>query len=244
MSQTTDAGGREAAPAASRVARRPARLASPPMSQKVYGTLRRMLMAGGFRPGESVSLRTLAGRLDTSAMPVREAVNRLIAEQALQMLPNRQVIVPRMTRARFAELARLRVALECMVAAQAGEAVDDAAIEELEQLHAALTSAIARDDTPEILGRNRDFHFALYELARTEVTMPIIEALWVQVGPFLYVSLSQQSWTWTGTEHDAALAALRARDPEGTAGAIERDIRRTADLLMSNAVFDGDGPQP
>src|ERR1700739_2073168 len=90
--------------------------AAGPVSQQVYRTLRGLLTTGGFQPGETVSLRNLAKRLGTSAMPVREAVNRLIAEQALQMLPNRQVIVPRMTRRKFFELTRVRQLLEGMAA--------------------------------------------------------------------------------------------------------------------------------
>ena len=71
------------------------------MRVRVYRALARGLMAGMFKPGEAVTLRTLANRLGTSAMPVREAVSRLIAERALVLLPNRSVIVPRMSRARF-----------------------------------------------------------------------------------------------------------------------------------------------
>src|SRR5579872_5801124 len=61
------------------------------MQVKVYRTLARGLMSGMFKPGEAVTLRTLATRLGTSAMPVREAVSRLIAERALVLLPNRSV---------------------------------------------------------------------------------------------------------------------------------------------------------
>src|SRR5262249_24542396 len=68
------------------------------LQQRVYQALARGRMGGMFTPGEAVSLRTLAARLGTSAMPVREAVGRLIAEGALLMLPNRSVIIPRMSR--------------------------------------------------------------------------------------------------------------------------------------------------
>src|SRR5882757_8022469 len=51
------------------------------MRFRVYRALARGLMAGMFKPGEAVTLRTLAHRLGTSAMPVREAVSRLIAER-------------------------------------------------------------------------------------------------------------------------------------------------------------------
>src|SRR6201999_4039621 len=109
-----------------------------PVSQHVYRTLRGLLTTGGFQPGETVSLRNLAKRLGTSAMPVREAVNRLIAEQALQMMPNRQVIVPRMTRKKYFELVQVRQLLEGLVAGKACDNMTGPILRELEANHKSL----------------------------------------------------------------------------------------------------------
>jgi len=82
-------GGEQAARTAQRGRRLPLAAPSTPgrardtLRLRVYGALARGLMGGMFTPGEAVSLRTLAARLGTSAMPVREAVSRLIAERAL-----------------------------------------------------------------------------------------------------------------------------------------------------------------
>ena len=56
-------------------------------------------------PGQRFTLRGLAAAIGTSAMPVREAVTRLAAEQALEVLPNRAIRVPLMTRERFRNCA-------------------------------------------------------------------------------------------------------------------------------------------
>src|SRR3954467_11455408 len=115
---------REAKGDSSRV-RAAARIAAPPilsgperdtLQLRVYRALANGLKTGMFKPGEAVTLRTLATRLGTSAMPVREAVGRLIAERALVLLPNRSVIVPHMSRARFVELSETRQALEGIAA--------------------------------------------------------------------------------------------------------------------------------
>jgi DNA-binding GntR family transcriptional regulator len=209
-----------------------------PISQRVYLTLRRMLTVGGFRPGEGVSLRMLAKRLGTSAMPVREAVNRLIAEQALQMLPKRQVIVPRMTRRKFAELSRVRQLLEGEAAAAACENIHADLLAELDRIHGELLDALAADETAQILQKNRDFHFTLYEAGRCEILMPMIEGLWMQAGPFQAVSLSEQKRSWTATQHAAVLVALRGRDRDGVISAIQHDIGNAAELLMQIGVFD------
>ena len=54
------------------------------VQERVYQSLRLGLLRGEFLPGEQVSIRGLAEVLGTSAMPVREAVARLIAERAIE----------------------------------------------------------------------------------------------------------------------------------------------------------------
>ena len=208
-----------------------------PVSQRIYLTLRWMLTTGGFQPGESVSLRTLAKRLGTSAMPVREAVNRLIAEQALQMLSNRQVIVPHMTRRKFLELTRIRQILEGMVAGSACDNLSDRLLSKLEHEHHVMLVALASAPMSEILMRNKEFHFTLYEAARSEVLLPMIEGLWMQTGPFQALSLSRQKPLWQGHRHTALLNALRQRNREGVIGAIQGDISDVADMLTQIGIF-------
>lgn len=210
----------------------------PPHSQRVYARLRRMLMIGEFRPGDSVSIRTLSKRLNTGAMPVREAITRLIAEQALQMLPNRQVIVPRMTQRKFVELCKVRRMLEGMAAEAASKNADAELLDLLECHHVALLEAIDNDEPARILEKNRDFHFAIYEAANSEILMPMIERLWMQAGPFLFLSLTVRRTSWQATQHDAALEALRQRDHVGVVQAIQNDIDIGANSLMLTAAFD------
>ena len=209
-----------------------------PMSQKIYLTLRDMLMVGAFAPGESVSLRSLARRLGTSAMPVREAVNRLIAEKALHMLPNRYVIVPHMPRARFDEIWRLRQMLEAMAAEAACRNMDEATLSELEMLYARGMDALAADDIVGILASNKEFHFCLYEASRSEVLTPMIEGLWMQMGPFLRLSLAAGRGRWDGSQHRAMMAALHRRDPAAIAVAVKQDISQAADVLVDINAFD------
>lgn len=171
-------------------------------------------------------------------MPVREAVNRLIAEQALQMLPNRQVIVPRMTRRKYFELTRVRQLLEGMVGGSACENMTDALLNKLESDHAAMLAALHTAPVAEILTRNKDFHFSLYKMAQSEVLLPMIEGLWMQTGPFQALSLSRQKPLWQGHRHTALLAALRRRNRDDVIDAIQGDIGDVADMLMQIGVFD------
>ena len=78
-----------------------ARIARETVQERVYLALRDQLMRGGFEPGQKLKIAELAEAFGTSAMPVREALNRLTVERALETLPSRTVCVPALSSASF-----------------------------------------------------------------------------------------------------------------------------------------------
>ena len=76
------------------------------VAARVYQELKDYLAAGQLMPGQKLTLRELASALGVSPMPVREAVGRLTAEGALEVLPNRRIRVPLMAKAKFSEVLR------------------------------------------------------------------------------------------------------------------------------------------
>jgi DNA-binding GntR family transcriptional regulator len=239
---------REAKGAPPRV-RAAARIAAPPivsgperdtLQLRVYRALANGLKTGMFRPGEAVTLRSLAMRIGTSAMPVRQAVSRLIAERALVLLPNRSVIVPRMSRARFVELSRARKMLEGMAGEGAAAATTPALLRTLSDSNEAMKRSIEADDLRGALSHNTAFHFALYRSAGMPVILPLIEMLWLQAGPFLALSLLTPEVRWTAHYHQAALTALRCGDGASARRAIEDDIEETTEQLLKRAIFENE----
>ena len=208
------------------------------MRLRVYRALARGLMSGMFKPGEAITLRTLASRVGTSAMPVREAVSRLIAERALILLPNRSVIVPRMSRARFLELKEMRQVLEGRVTEAACERATPALLRKLSDINDAMKACLADDDIHGALDHNMRFHFTLYRAAGKSVVLPLIEMLWLQAGPFLALSLSIPGMRWTARHHHAVLLALRGSLALEARRAIEADIEETSAQLLKKAMFE------
>ena len=76
---------------------------------QVYQRLREALFTGMFAPGQSLTIRGLADSLGTSSMPVRESLQRLVAEHALVQMPNRTFKVTPFTPEMFRELVRVRM---------------------------------------------------------------------------------------------------------------------------------------
>lgn len=208
------------------------------MRVRVYRALSQGLMTGMFTPGEAVTLRTLAGRLGTSPMPVREAVSRLIAERALVLLHNRSVIVPRMSRTRFGELTQARQTLEGLVTEIACGRAGAELIAQLTTINDQMKACLDKGDYKESLALNMAFHFSLYRASGNQVVLPLIEMLWLQAGPFMALSVTMPNLRWTAKHHRAILAALRSADCVAARLAVENDITDSSRQLLDQALFD------
>jgi DNA-binding GntR family transcriptional regulator len=195
------------------------------------------LMVGALPPGQTITLRRLAEIFGTSAMPVREAINQLTAARALEILPNRSVAVPRMTAKRYNELTMARQAVEGLAAELACANVTPTLIRKLTDINNKLRSAIKNRDTLDCLSLNQEFHFTLYAAADTEILQPMIESLWLQAGPIMYLSLTSSSGPWDASCHEDVLAALKAKDPAGVRRGIKRDLGETAKSLLRSSIF-------
>ncbi|HSI39355.1 MAG TPA: GntR family transcriptional regulator [Xanthobacteraceae bacterium] len=191
----------------------------------VFRCLRRTVMTGRLPPGRPVTIRGLAQALGVSPMPVREALGRLVAERALLLLDNRRVRVPDMTPQRFTELVAARVLLETEAAARALTSIDAPALARLEALNALSDAAAAAGDIERIIETNLAFHGALYGARPDAVLLPLIESVWLQIGPFMRLAIADLARSYPVDRHAQALAAIRAGDEADLRRAIEADIR-------------------
>jgi len=209
------------------------------LQDRVLAELRHGLMVGALAPGQTITLRRLAQILGTSPMPVREAINQLTAANALEILPNRSVAVPRMGPGRFKDLTQARQALEGLAAERACANVTPELLRRLTAINGKLHEAIRGRNILGCLAMNQEFHFTLYAAARSEILSPMIESLWLQAGPIMYLSLTSSDMPWDASCHDDVLAALKARKPAAARQAIKRDIAGTAKSLLRSSVFRG-----
>ncbi len=198
-----------------------------------FRRLRHAIMTGRFPPGLAVTIRGLADLLGVSSMPVREAMRRLVAERALDLLDNRRVRVPEMTGPRFGALIQARILLECEAARQALPAINGQALAELRRLDAAADEVFAKGDIERTIEANFLFHRHLYNLAPSDALTPLIESIWLQIGPFMRKALSGATIYNRRDRHAEALAAIAARDEAALTAAIEADVRDGIGHLIS-----------
>jgi DNA-binding GntR family transcriptional regulator len=206
----------------------------------IYLSLRKALMSGGLVPGQAVSIRSLAQQFGTSVIPVRDALRRLVAERGLSLLPNRTVMVSRMTRHRYQEILNVRLSIEPMLARKATELISTAEIAGLELINDEMQAAVGRDNVKQYLLANQRFHFGLYAAAHSMVMLPIVESLWMQVGPFMHAVFTASGTRNARDSHAEVLKALRRRDSLAVANAIARDLGDAADVVLARTEFEAE----
>ena len=212
------------------------------LEDATYSRIREALMEGRLKPGQTFTLRGLAQVFGVSAMPVRDALKRLVAERALQMLPNRSVMLPLMSRVRFQEILQVRLSLEPAITQQAAWRIKPSIIDEMAEDHEEMCKAFESGAKEKYLAANRRFHFRLYEQANSMVMLPFIESLWMQIGPYLNQIFKPGG---SGTDiadhhHSDVLRALRRRDGAAAAKAIWSDLAGAGDAILVGNLFSGE----
>jgi DNA-binding GntR family transcriptional regulator len=211
------------------------------LGQRVYGGLRDFLMAGQLQPGQKLTLRELAAALNVSPMPVREAVRRLAAEGAIEVLPNRRIRVPVMTKASFRELLRIRIAVEGLAVEEATRRIRTDDIDRMEELNRVFAAEMQRRqaDGVRLFRINKDIHFILYEAAGMPQLLPVIEGLWLQIGPVLHLSLRMRANANSSGRnpapnwHKRIILGLRKRDAAAARRGLVGDMTSAADQILA-----------
>lgn len=212
------------------------------MQTQVYQRLREGLFTGKFAPGESLTIRNLAGLLGVSPMPVREALQRLVAEHALVQMPNRTFRVTPFTPEMFRELMRVRMAVEGLAADQAVRRMTPEVLAQLRRINAEMIRAVEAGNSTATMTANREFHFALYQAAGMPQLMDIINGLWLRAGPYLMTAHSKlknpQPFFRAGTQfHARIIAACAASQPKTAARSIAGDIWHSARHFRANVAL-------
>lgn len=204
-----------------------------PLSDQAYQQILKGMADGTFAPMQPLVIRSIAKSFGISATPIREALQRLVAERLLVQLPNRSIVVPRMTAERFSQLLPMRVALEGMATELATPLFTDADFAEVDEILDQITETTQTFDARLYLRLNREFHFYIYERCGNPELLQVIEGLWLKVGPvFTGLFDTDHYREHANDEHLNIMAAIRRRDAAAAREAIAQDLTLAAEALM------------
>ncbi|MGW1259904.1 GntR family transcriptional regulator [Streptomyces sp. NPDC002513] len=184
--------------------------------RQILDALRTALVAGELTPGEVYSAPALAERFGVSATPVREAMQQLALEGAVEVVPNRGFRVAVRGARELAELAEIRALIEIPVMLRLARTVPAERWAELRPLAERTVRAASSGCRATYAECDRAFHRAVLALAGNEQLVRIAEDLhrrtqWPMVGDGPGAP-GCADLVADAAEHTALLDALVAQD--------------------------------
>ncbi|MEU4505227.1 GntR family transcriptional regulator [Streptomyces sp. NPDC024089] len=144
---------------------------------QVLEALRAALVDGRLAPGQVYSAPALGARFGVSATPVREAMQQLAVEGAVEVVPNRGFRVSERGPRELAELAEVRALIEVPVMLRLARTVPPGTWCSLRPLAEATVAAAAVGDRASYAESDRAFHGAVLALCGNEQLVTVADEL-------------------------------------------------------------------
>jgi DNA-binding GntR family transcriptional regulator len=195
-----------------------------PLRDEAYLSLRRAILSGDFKPGDRLVEREVAGKLDLSRSPVREAFRRLEQEGLVSV--NRQgLFVQAVAPSEVEELYLIRQHLESLVARLAARNYSVEYRPRLEEVFSSMTAAGESGDQEHIVAEGARFHSLLAEIAGNHRLAKLTASIVEEIDRFRRLNLAEGPRTQLVLgEHRRILDAVIAGDEDGAAAVMVEHI--------------------
>lgn len=233
---------------------RPGRISRATLTEQLEDALRSDILDGVFAPGQRLRASELTDRYGVSATPLREALQRLAAENLVDLDPRLGATVSRISeddlRDTYEQLSMVGgMALERSV--QRGDGGWDAIVQRrFDALRAAASQLdgaeadsddVRRQLTSDAAAAHWEFHDALYQRCGSSWLLRFAKMLHSHAERYRRLSLHTSRTRHLDEEHEAIMLAARERDAVAAVDALRAHLRATVELLSEPFVEQRDG---
>jgi len=191
------------------------------------------LRNGLFVPGQRLIETEFVERYGVSRSAVREAFQRLVADEILVMERHRGVTVREVTRKEIDNVFRVRQALETLAVRCALPALH-AHPEALLACHQELLQAAPGNDMSAFVRLNDAFHRIICEAADNAVLTDALRRLGNTIFQVQFrATLNSRLIEEAAAEHDEIVRAILQGNEEAACAAAERHVIRSRDTLLA-----------
>ncbi len=203
------------------------------ITEQVREAVRSAIIDGDLAPGALHSVQRLADAFGVSRTPVREALIDLARTGMVRFERNRGVRILQTSIHGLEEILALRLLLEVPAARRAAQLATPPVDRALERELMAMATAATAGDEPLTMRHDRLFHRAVNEASGNQRLADYVDSLRdLVVTSGVSTAGRSRSLEAIVAEHEAILAALRARDPAAAGAAMKAHLVSTALLLL------------
>jgi GntR family transcriptional regulator, rspAB operon transcriptional repressor len=196
------------------------------MAEQVFRTLRSAIVTMRLKPGEALSEQEIAGRLDVSRQPVREAFIKLSDDGLLRVVPQRGTFVMKISAAAVTNARFVREAVECAIAREAAERITAADAAVLKAIIAEQRKAEKAGDAEGFFVLDEEFHRALAAASGCAYAWKVIESAKAQMDRVRFLSVPEATpMRRLIVQHQRILDGVAAGDGDAAVAAMQTHLR-------------------
>ncbi|UUX48938.1 GntR family transcriptional regulator [Nisaea acidiphila] len=205
--------------------------------ERTYRLLKEMATNYAFKPESRLNESELAKQLETSRTPLREALNRLVAEGFLTSRSGQGFFCRSLTPPEIMDLYEARGAIECEAVKLAALRADPAEVRELEEFLEQSCGEYRPGTPPEILVKlDEEFHLRLTALSGNAEMVRMLENMNGRIHYVRLIDLKALSErdgpdVVTTDPHKRILDAVKRRDPDAAQEAMRAHIERRLEAI-------------
>ncbi|WP_313558451.1 GntR family transcriptional regulator [Miniimonas arenae] len=151
-------------------------------SQRAYRWIRERITSQEFSPGYRLVLGTIAGELDMSVVPVREAVRQLEAEGLVTFERNVGARVSMVDETQYRDTMQAITIVESAATALAARSLTPEDLRRARSINAVMVDCLEHFDPRAFSALNQQFHHTLYAPCPNPRLLEIVDAEWARLG--------------------------------------------------------------
>jgi len=198
------------------------------LRQQAYKIIKEKIVCLQIKPGERLFEADLAKDLKMGRTPVREAILMLENEKLVECNDKQGYIVRKLSREEAYDFFAIRMVIEDFAIPLVVKGLTDDIIAELERNIEKVQGYIEKNDFPNIIRYESEFHEILYRTTNSKVFLEITSGIVDKFQWLRAIALSAPGGARTSLEeHRGIFSAYKARDIA--------EIRRLTELHIRNA---------
>ena len=204
------------------------------MREKVYDTLKQMIIDGVIKPGERIIETEYSNKFQISRTPIREAIRMLELEGLVESQTTGGVIVKTLTREEISEIYKIRIALESLIIEEIIKKINNQDIKKLEKVLKNTKKAFEVKDIEKVFSLFTEFNQILYDIASLPKVTGMINNINLYIKRFRKLSIDNPSRKEEAFEdHVQILEAIKNKELSTAISINRMHLEKSMNFILS-----------
>jgi DNA-binding GntR family transcriptional regulator len=198
-----------------------------------YEAIKHRIITCAFRPGEYINEANVSAMLGIGRTPVHQAIDRLMLEGMVDVMPRKGVIVKPVSLDEIMQIVEVRLLNESYGVRLAAERAERDETRHLTDILGRAAKWIEARNSEQLMMLDREFHGVLARASKNVVLADGLSKLHDRSLRFWFISLNRPGHHENAhAQHEAILASIADRDPDGAEQAMRTHILDFRENLM------------